>query len=751
MRVPTESPQQVGAVTIAIDGPALVGTEPAHPWTLLQLGLSWLAEATVLATFEVARAGPGVDDGGAPVTVVIDAPGEAARLIAVVRTTAMTFAIPAWATPTGGQWIFETGEGAASVQVLELADETAVSAGLDWFGGPPGFGAAVEAQGAGEEEPEPPAPEPPAPAPAAPESPAPPPPEPEPLEPEPLEREEVKAEADAGDDWPPSGSRTPFPDEAASVPAAESPVPQADDVAMAPPPAAEGGTTTAHVAAEMPRTASIGEIVTLDVILSRDEIATTPGFAADHRIIAVAAALPLTVSISVRGYRLASGKATRTVRLPARGAARRRFRLEATDAGQGDVSVVVRQGSETPLATLRLTTRIGAAGDGDRATARVDARDPDPEIEALPILRIDESVSRGRSVLDVALQIDGSREHAVVRDLDKAAIIANTYANIDVLRARLEQDRSGDVSARVDVALHELRTIGVELSRRLLPLRVRRLLWTHRDRLDGLVVQTTGEFDVPWELVYVSDPDRSANAQPLSIDGFLGMRGATRWVYNTALPTWIEIRGARAKYLCPSYRDSGLSLTFSADEASLVRRVFGAKAVRPGDATAMSRVIADGFDLLHFGGHGVWIADPPDQRLLFANYRRRGTPPQGSSYSASELRQILPDLQMVADGGARGMVFLNACDVGRMDTSAPGLGGFPEAFLRGGVGMLVGCSWAIDDEVAGQFVRDFYDALTFSDVAGAVVLARRKALANADLTALAYVAYAHPRARVVPV
>ncbi|TQJ30801.1 CHAT domain-containing protein [Microbacterium sp. SLBN-146] len=744
MRVPTESPQQVGAVTIAIDGPALVHVPTSHAWTLLQLGLPWLVDATVLVTFEVVR----TDRSGDAVTLVIDTPREATRLLAVVRTTAMTFAIPAWATDAGGQWVFETGEGAASVHVLELRDEAAVTTGLDWFGGPPGFGAAVETQGAEEAEHFPVEAEFPEHLPVEAEF-----PEHLPVEHFPDE----PGDADVGARQP-SGSRVPLPDAAAPAPPppAPSPPPAPAPTPAPAPEASEQPTgdeekTTAHIAAEMPRTALVGDVVTLDVLLSRSEIVTTPGFAADRRIIAVAERLPLTVSISVRGYRLASGRATRTVRLLATRAARRRFRLEATDDGPGEVSIVVRQRSETPLATLRLTTRIGGGTGGERATATTDARDPESDVLVLPVLRIDESTSRGRSTLDVAVQIGDDQERAVVRGLDKAAVIASTYARIDALRTRLEEDRSGDVPTRVDVALHELRAIGVELSRQLLPLRVRRLLWTHRDRLDSLVVQTTGEFDVPWELVYVSDPDRSANAQPLSIDGFLGMRGATRWVYNTALPTRIEIAGTRAKYLCPSYRDSGLSLTFSATEATLVRRVFRAKAVRPGDATAMSKVISEGFDLLHFGGHGVWIADPPDQRLLFANYRRSGTPPQGSSYSASELREILPDLQMVGAADSRGMVFLNACDVGRMDTSAPGLGGFPEAFLRGGVGLLIGCSWAIDDEAASQFVRDFYDALSFTDVAGAVVLARRKALANADLTALAYVAYAHPRAHVVPV
>ena len=95
------------------------------------------------------------------------------------------------------------------------------------------------------------------------------------------------------------------------------------------------------------------------------------------------------------------------------------------------------------------------------------------------------------------------------------------------------------------------------------------------------------------------------------------------------------------------------------------------------------------------------------------------------------------------------MVFLNACDVGRTGPSDAGLGGFPEAFLRGGVGVLLGCAWAIDDEIGGTFSRHFYEALKTDDVGNAMRRARELSLVGDDLSALAYVAYAHPHARVV--
>lgn len=517
-----------------------------------------------------------------------------------------------------------------------------------------------------------------------------------------------------------------------------------------PPPGTQPTEMLAHALAEMPNRAAIGEQFDVTFTLSRLPQAPAPDAASDTARIRIDPERPITVSISMRGYRLIKGaRRTRTLRLTTTEAKDVvTFAVEAVDAGPAEVTLVVRQHAELPLATLRLTTEIvDGAVDAQRTSAATDAAEPDPLVSTLPTLRIDESISGGESVLDIAAQVGASRAHGRSRTIDKASTIATVYEKIAALRDDLRDEP--DRATRGQIGLTRLRAIGVDLARRVLGPDVRAFLWEHRADLDGLVIQTTGEFDVPWELIYVSDPTRSVDEElRVDVDGFLGMRGATRWVYNTVMPTQIRVRKGRAKYLCPSYRDPGLALDFTRDEGSLVRSLFGARSVRPGTAAAMSKVITDGFDLLHFGGHGVWTDAPPDQRLLLAGYRRATQGPDASVYSASDLRRDLPDRAMPDAAAPAPLVFLNACDVGRFGSTAVGLGGFPEAFLRGGVGVLLGCSWAVDDQSAGAFVRDFYRALETTDIAGAARHARAASLQNADLSALAYVIYSHPHATV---
>ena len=504
----------------------------------------------------------------------------------------------------------------------------------------------------------------------------------------------------------------------------------------------------AKAMAQMPATARVGAIVTVKFTLSWLRVEPEEGAEVAVADVDIDPDSPVKISISTHGFRLARGtRRVREVQLTLDGAkAERNFSLEAVDVGPAEVTIVVRQHHETPLATLRLTPEIVIDPTaGDLPPANVFVRMPDPRVLALPTIRIDESLAGGAATLQVAVQVGDASMTAATKSIDKARVVTETYEKIKTLCADLK-DEPPDV--RMEGGLDRLRAIGVDLARRVFTREVRRFLWGHLSELDHLFIQTTGEFDIPWEMIYISDPDDTVEGKAVERDQFLGMRGATRWVYNTAWSEQVTVSRGRAKYLCPSYRDRRLSLTFTQGEGRFVKSVFNAKVVRPGDAASMTKIIADGFDLLHFGGHGVWTAAPPDQRLLLAAYRRNGEPPEGSSYSATELRRDLPAAAMVDPTRAAPMVFLNACDVGRLDTSSPGLGGFPEAFIRGGVGVLLGCCWAVDDKVAGRFVHDFYEALKTKDLHDAVGEARRKSLDGKDLSGLAYVAYAHPYATV---
>lgn len=565
---------------------------------------------------------------------------------------------------------------------------------------------------------------------------------------------------------PPRVPRFPLPGLPRPVPAPppDEIVREADSVPPEPHEPAEAGSepeeataapVPAFVTGEMPGTARQHDVITVEATLSWERRTPSDDTEFEDALVKIRPDLPVSVSISTHGYRLAHGSRTRSLRLLAgQPPVSASFALEAVDPGRAEVTLVFRQDDEYPLAELRLVSEITQEpGSQAPVTARGRVIEPDPEMASLPTIRIDETVVAGKSYLDVGVQIGRVRAHGLVQTIDKSQLVERAYDRIAALRqqrtAQKEGDGEVDREGRRSHALKELRAVGVDLSLTLLTPALRSFLWKHVAELDKLVIQTTGEFDIPWELLYVFDPRKDVDDEgEVDTDHFLGMRGSTRWVYNTARPQHIGVARERAMYLCPSYTGPGMALAFSRDEAGLLRRRIHARVVTPGTSKTLSKIVKNGFDLLHFAGHGVWSASPPSQRILLAGYRRDRPDSAATAYSADDLRLDLPDRVMVEEPTKALMVFLNACDLGRLDTSAVGLGGFPEAFLRGGVAVLVGCSWAVDDEIAGDFSRLFYEALGTSDIGDAMRVARTRALENDDLSALAYVAYAHPRTTV---
>jgi CHAT domain-containing protein len=95
------------------------------------------------------------------------------------------------------------------------------------------------------------------------------------------------------------------------------------------------------------------------------------------------------------------------------------------------------------------------------------------------------------------------------------------------------------------------------------------------------------------------------------------------------------------------------------------------------------------------------------------------------------------------------MVVFNACQTGRLGHQLTSLGGFAEAFLSVGAAAFVSSLWSVGDVPARTFTESLYAALldgaTVSEATGQ---ARAKARAAGDATWLAYVFYAHPRARL---
>lgn len=507
----------------------------------------------------------------------------------------------------------------------------------------------------------------------------------------------------------------------------------------------------AHVHAEMPRRVVVDTEVEVRFRLSRRRLEASAGTTHAAQAVTIDPRRDVRVAIALRGFRLVDGeRETFTTRLPHADdeVDEHVFRLVAPLPGNGEVSLVVRQDADFPLATLRLTAEIVPAGARiapEPAEVSATVVEPDPGLVALPSIRVDESIVGTDSVLRIRVSIAGEARECTTHLDDKAAVISRTYRRVAGLRAALGDIRDRDRRTRVGRA--RLRTLGMGLARTLFSPEVLELLWNAApEDLDGLIVQTAGELDVPWEVVHLVPPPGVPD------DGrtrFLSSYGLTRWVYDTAHPTLLHVAPDRVRFVCPDYADRRLRLTHTGEERQFLEHRFAGTTIDPDDADGITGLMHEGFDLLHFAGHGRWSTGSPQaQELLLSAFSDVEDLPL-ARYSDGELRRDLPDRGRVDDADTGPFVFLNACDVGRLPAGPAALGGFPEAFLRGGAAAFVGCSWAVGDDPASTFVEAFYLALADGEtIADAARVARGAARAEADLSELAYAVYAHPRARI---
>ncbi|WP_203581785.1 CHAT domain-containing protein [Microbacterium hibisci] len=519
-----------------------------------------------------------------------------------------------------------------------------------------------------------------------------------------------------------------------------------------------GARVDAHVAAQMP--ADLFEDVPFDVTvtLSREAIKIPKGHAGDDTVVAFDKKRDIRIAVQATGFDIAPGAASEVIaRLPARGKPEEhRFLLVPGAAGIGRVRVTVTQDPEvTPLATIELSTRILPADEAPLVEpllpaapnrAETGATAPPKALTELPTIVIEETTSHGHSVLTTIAKVDSVSATNTICLLDKVAYVDEVYKKLGGIRDAYKKAVTCDGVDEEDAvarAEESLRELGAGIADALLGDEVNALLWSKRRRLAGLVVQTSGELDIPWEIVH---PVRVGDGDPDDASYFLGDQGLTRWLWGTPRPVELSVQGDRVIGIAPDYADPNLKLTATKDEVSALYACFQ-REVPPPLLTRdeVSEHIRAGFDLLHFAGHGRWRSeDPRAQEIALAAFTE--TQDDGS---ASYRHVDVPE-QLTVRATAP-FVFLSACDVGRLQPGTTGPGGFAEAFLRGGAGVFIGCSWAVRDDVTAAFAQTLYaELLTRGSTLGEAVAAARIATREAhDLTALAFTVFADPRAHVV--
>src|SRR5262249_47477711 len=149
----------------------------------------------------------------------------------------------------------------------------------------------------------------------------------------------------------------------------------------------------------------------------------------------------------------------------------------------------------------------------------------------------------------------------------------------------------------------------------------------------------------------------------------------------------------------------------------------GAHNVPPHHSDVLSLLRSGDFDLLHFVGHGMAAThNISDAQLLLQGSS------DGDQYYQEPLRVSVVAQNFRFSRGETGpLVFLNACQAGRLGHQLVSIGGFAEAFLNGGAGAFVSSLWSVGDAPAKDFAVAFYDALLNGDTASTAAAAGRAA------------------------
>jgi hypothetical protein len=293
----------------------------------------------------------------------------------------------------------------------------------------------------------------------------------------------------------------------------------------------------------------------------------------------------------------------------------------------------------------------------------------------------------------------------------------------------------------------ESRALGANLCQELFDPEVAKVLWPLRNRIK-IVQIVSWEPYIPWELVRLRDPE-SGDID----DHFLAEYGLVRTLSNEMPPR--ELSMAKWGYLgatfpMGTFPPIGAELDYFTGNSAGSLYEYGIKpAAIAATRDAFYDVLAkDDFDVLHISCH----AESPHQSIERASLIIGDeTVPGDGKPRLVEVDTITVQAEARLKG-RRPLVFLNACETGRIGAVLTAWGGWPNVFLGAGASAFVGSAWAVRDKPAAAFSTAFYNALLGGQtLAEAANEARASAKKLGDASWLAFKIYGHPRARRGPI
>ena len=301
------------------------------------------------------------------------------------------------------------------------------------------------------------------------------------------------------------------------------------------------------------------------------------------------------------------------------------FDVRATDEGDGEVWIVVRQG-QVPLVTLPLKTRIVKKKSGPAAKSAADLAAAEAPRLAQPLNQLFITETQNGNQLSYRFQLQFPGLDVLRWDVSKP-LQGNRTQYVENLYRQIEADwvtymnarNAGDVNA-LDNFVQELCGFGGQLFDQLFPPTLQQTLWDNRDKITSIQVISEEPF-IPWELVHLKEPEKNLGPD----NHFLGQKGLVRWLAEAGWPPdRLKIRKGKARYVIPVYEDPTLVLPETQQEMQFLKDRFGAAEVKADSGEVRKLVSQPGaFDLLHFACHGE--ADPNNIANAQASLKRTAT------------------------------------------------------------------------------------------------------------------------------
>lgn len=417
------------------------------------------------------------------------------------------------------------------------------------------------------------------------------------------------------------------------------------------------------------------------------------------------------------------------------------FAVRAERVGVAQVAVVFRQGG-TELGSIVFPLRVVAAKPGaGRVGGQVVAAGIDPADRGGVLLLVDDAPLAGGCAYRYRLVCDAlgwdhvEFQSPLLKDADGGAV-ANARRYVESVYRRMTE-RALHNRNDLDLFARAVKGVGTDLARQLFPPELVRLLWERRADI-GVVEVKSWEPYIPWEIVRLEHPDtRVADERYLAEYGLVrSLNGASR-PPRLALSDW--------RYLVADF-PNGYERPLTAERAVFTdlaqQRGIAATAIPPDPDRVYDALNAPDFDVLHICCHGQAAHDDIEQSVLYLGDRLRQGVAEPFVVDATTVRS---EARLEA---RHPIVFLNACESGRLGPSLTAWSGWPRTFWDAGAGIFVGTSWPVRDVPARAFCEAFYGALIDGrTLAAAASEGRSAAKASGDATWLAYKVYGRPAAR----